>query len=173
MRLRIAVALELVAGQTWAPLQPGRDCGTHCLDGTVYTEGVRGTAPAASRLSLHARPARLGASAQADSDPVLRISTLPSCERRRGRNRGLDSVARVTPPGNLMPRAALRWLQPSLPWAPGPGRKGEPDPSGETQDGVRAQAVWPVSPPRAATVTSARHMPYRASLSKASQVGLG
>ena len=74
MRLRIAVALELVAGQTWALLQPGRDCGTHCLGGTVYTEGVRGTAPAASRLSLHARPAKLGASAQADSDPVLRIS---------------------------------------------------------------------------------------------------
>jgi hypothetical protein len=69
-----AVALELVAGQTWALLQPGRDCGTHCLGGTVYTEGVRGTAPAASRLSLHARPARLGVSAQADSDPVLRIS---------------------------------------------------------------------------------------------------
>ncbi len=74
MRLRIAVALELVAGQTWALLQPGRDCGTHCPGGTVYTECVRGTAQAASRLSLHARPARLGASTQADSEPVLRIS---------------------------------------------------------------------------------------------------
>ena len=110
------------------------------------------------------RPTRIPSSGSAPA---------PSSERRRGRNRGLDSVARVTPPGNLMPRAALRWLQPSLPWAPGPGRKGEPDPSGETQDGVRAQAVWPVSPPSAATVTSARHMPYRASPSKASQVGLG
>ena len=74
VRLRIAVALELVAGQTWAPLQPGRDCGTHCPSGTVYTECVRDTDPAASRLSVHARPVRLGASAQADSEPVLRIS---------------------------------------------------------------------------------------------------
>ncbi len=76
MRLRIAVALELVAGQTWALLQQqtGRDCGTRCPGGTAYTEGVRGTALAASRLSLHARPARLSASAQADSEPVLRIS---------------------------------------------------------------------------------------------------
>ncbi len=74
VRLRIAVALELVAGQTWALLQPGRDFGTRCPNGTVYTECVRGTAPAASLLSLHARPARLGASAKADSEPVLRIS---------------------------------------------------------------------------------------------------
>ncbi len=74
MRLRIAVALELVAGQTWALLQPGQEYGTSCPGGTVYTECVRGTAPAASRLSLHARSARLGASAQADSEPVLRIS---------------------------------------------------------------------------------------------------
>jgi hypothetical protein len=74
VRLRIAVALELVAGQTWAHLQPGRDRGTHCPGGTVHTERVRGTAPAANRLSPHARPGRLGASAQADSEPVLRIS---------------------------------------------------------------------------------------------------
>ena len=114
--------------------------------------------------ALRPRPTRIPSSGSV---------TAPSSERRRGRNRGLDSVARVTPPGNLMPRAALRWLQPSLPRAPGPGRKGEPDPSGETQDSVRAQAVWPVSPPSAATVTPARHMPYRASPSKASQVGLG
>ncbi len=33
-----------------------------------------------------------------------------SCERWRGRNRGLDLVARVTPPGNPVPRAVLRWL---------------------------------------------------------------
>ncbi len=77
MRLRIAVALELVAGQTWALLQPGRDCGTHCPGGTVHTDCVRGTAPAVSWLSLHARPVRLGASAQADSE------TRPQDQRQR------------------------------------------------------------------------------------------
>ncbi len=44
------------------------------LQGCIYTECVRGTALAASLLSLHARPARLSASAQADSEPVLMIS---------------------------------------------------------------------------------------------------
>jgi hypothetical protein len=115
MRLRFAVALELVAGQTWATLRPDLDCGTHCPGGTAYTECVRGTASAASRLSLHARSGRWAVSAQADSEP--RPQDQRQChprERRRGRTRGLDSVARDIPPDNLMPRAALRWLQPSL-----------------------------------------------------------
>jgi hypothetical protein len=127
MCLHIAVALEIVAGQMWATLQTDQVGGSHCPGGTAHAACVRGTAPAASRLSLHACSGGRIASAQADleSSPQDRRQRHPS-ESRRGGNRGLDSVARVTPPGNLtpraapcrghnlMPRAALRRLQPSL-----------------------------------------------------------
>jgi len=40
--LHIAVALELVAGQTWATLQPDQDCGTSCPCGTALRNGPSG-----------------------------------------------------------------------------------------------------------------------------------
>ena len=140
-----AVALELVAGQTWVPYTTRQDCGTHCPGGTVHALRVRGTASAASWLSLHACSGSLGASADTDSE--TRLQDRPPCHPagRRGRPAGWTSVARDKPPGNLMPRAALRRLYPSLP-GPGPAVTRKPDPNGETRDGVWAQAVWPVSP---------------------------
>ena len=90
--VHIAVALKLVAGQTWAALQPDQDCGTHCPGGTAHVIRVRGTASAASRLSLHAcpgfGPGSRAASAQADSDTRRKIRNMPSPTERKAR--GLD-----------------------------------------------------------------------------------
>ena len=46
------------------------DCGTYCPGGTAHAISVRGTASAASQLSLHACSGSRAASAQADSDIV-------------------------------------------------------------------------------------------------------
>ncbi len=75
--------------------------------------------------------------ADSESSGSAHIAILCKTEREA---RWLDLVARDKPPDNLMPRAVLCWMD------PGPGWKGESDPSGETQNGVRAQGFDHVSP---------------------------
>ncbi len=48
--LHIAVALELVAGQTWATPQPVQDCGTRCPGGTDPGNGPSGQLVVPPRL---------------------------------------------------------------------------------------------------------------------------
>ncbi len=48
--LHIAVALELVAGQTWATLQPVQDCGTRCPGCTTPGSGPSGQLVVPPRL---------------------------------------------------------------------------------------------------------------------------
>ncbi len=105
--LHTAVALELVAGQTWATLQPVQDCGTRCPGGTTPGSGPSG--------QLVVRPRLLG---ELGRCPVLRIRAHrhPLKDGEGGQRAGLgrpgQTSARDKPPDNLMPRAVLRWLDP-------------------------------------------------------------
>ena len=71
----------------------------------------------ASRLSLHACSGSRVASVWADSEPSHQDQRQCHPRERQRKARGLDLVARDKPPDNLMPRAVLRWLEPSLLWA--------------------------------------------------------
>jgi hypothetical protein len=48
--LHIAVAYELVAGQTMATLQPDKDCGARCPGGTALRNGPSGQSVVPPRL---------------------------------------------------------------------------------------------------------------------------
>jgi hypothetical protein len=167
--LYIAVALELVAGQTWATLQPDQDCGTRCPGGTALRNGLSG------RLSLHACSGSRAASVWADSEPR------PQDQRQRrppkdgegGPRAGLGRPGQTSRQPDAKSSAMLAGTL--TPPGPGPVGKGSRTPVGKPRTASGRRRFDHVSPHSAAMSSSGRpgHLPNRASPSKASQVGFG
>lgn len=133
MCLHIAVALELVAGQTWAALQ----LGPRLWDPLPWRHGPRYTCQGHGLSGQSVVPPRLSGKSSCFGPSRLGYPSLdqhlPSPTERKAR--GLDLVARDKPSDNLMLKRCASRL-PFTPRGPGPGGKGRPDPSR-----VRAQAV--------------------------------
>ncbi len=105
-RLRTAVALELVAGKVWAPLNTPKASSCRCCAGMGPRSTRQGPRPPAAGQDLP-RPLAKGAALVLIrlGSPSARMRSTPPCTRLEGRTRGLDTVTRDHPSSNLMPRA--------------------------------------------------------------------
>jgi hypothetical protein len=157
--LHIAVALELVAGQTWATLQPLQDCGTRCPGGTTPGSGPSGQLVVPPRLLVELGRSGLGRLGA----PSSGSATFPSCERWRGRPAGWT----WSPGTNLQTiccqeQCYAGWTLTSP--GPGPAEKGSQTPVEKPR--TASGRFDHVSQHSAARSSSARHIPNGASPSR-------
>jgi hypothetical protein len=130
---------------------------------------LSGMAPAASRLSLHACSGIRAASVWADPEPRPQDPRLshPLKDREGGPLAGLGRPGQTSRQPDAKSSAMLAGTL--TPQGPGPAGKGSRTPLGKPRTASGRRRFDHVS----AMSSSARHLPNRASPSKASQVGFG